>query len=117
MKVYKKGNGEKYMPFNHFEMTTQVIFNPDSGCKKANITLSTLTKGTGSIDEVHENSDQIFYMLQGTMKVFANGKLLETISQGDAILVLAGETHSVVNEDDVECIYYTVTVPPLDKTH
>ncbi|OQB24365.1 MAG: Cupin domain protein [Firmicutes bacterium ADurb.Bin182] len=117
MKIYKKGTGEKYTPFSHFDMTTEVIFNPDLGCKKANITLSTLKKGAGSFDEVHEHSDQIFYVLKGQMKVYAGGKLLHTVSQGDAIMVEAGEVHAVINEDDEECVYYAVTVPPLDKTH
>lgn len=117
MKVYRKGTGEKYTPFTHFNMTTQVIFNPETGCKKANITLSNLKKSAGSTDEIHEYSDQVFYILQGQMKVFANGELLETLNVGDAILVEAGDPHAVINELDEECIYYAVTVPPLDKTH
>ena len=47
MKVYRNGTGKKYTPFDHFDMMTQVIFNPDGGCKKANVTLSTLSKGSG----------------------------------------------------------------------
>ncbi len=54
---------------------------------------------------------------QGEMKVYAEGKLLQTLHEGDAILVEAGDPHSVVNDLDEECIYYAVTVPPLDKTH
>lgn len=117
MKVYRKGTGEKYTPFTHFDMTTEVIFNPEMGCEKANITLSTLKKGAGSTDEIHEYSDQVFYILQGQMKVFAEGKLLETVNQGDAIMVKAGETHAVINELEEECVYYAITVPPLGKTH
>ncbi len=117
MKVYRKDTGEKYTPFTHFNMTTEVIFNPDKGCKQANITLSTLEKGAGSTDEIHDHSDQIFYILQGQMKVFAEGKLLEVLNKGDAIMVEAGDKHAVINELDEQCIYYAVTVPPLDKTH
>jgi quercetin dioxygenase-like cupin family protein len=116
MRIYRKGNGEKYTPFNHYEMTTQVIFNPDGGCTKANITLSTLKKRAGSSDEVHEHSDQVFYMIQGTMKVYTHGELKATLHEEDAILVLACKTHLVVNEEDLECIYHGITVLPLDKT-
>ena len=98
-------------------MTTQVIFNPESGCKKANITLSIVPKGAGSHDEVQEHSDQMFYMLKGTALVYAHGQLLATVHEGDAVLILAGETHSVVNGGDTDCAYVAVTVPPLDKTH
>ena len=117
MKVYRKGTGEKYTPFNHFDMETQVVFNPEGGCPKVNTTLTTLRKGSGSVDEIHENSDQIFYMIQGSMKVYAHNKLIETLNTGDAILVYAGETHAVRNEEDEDVIFFAVTVPPLDKTH
>ena len=117
MKVYRKGTGEKYTPFNHFDMTTQVIFNPDTGCPKVNATLTTLKKGAGSNDEVHETSDQLFFMLQGTMNVFARGSLIETLNAGDALLVDAGDIHAVRNEEDTDVIFLAITVPPLEQTH
>ena len=117
MKIYRNNTGEKYTPFDHFDMKTQVIFNPDGGCKKANVTLSTLSKGSGSNDEVHEHSDQIFYIIQGSMKVYGRGQLLADLHKGDAILVEAGDIHSVRNEEDQDTIFFAVTVPPLEKTH
>jgi quercetin dioxygenase-like cupin family protein len=117
MKVYRRDSGEKYTPSNHFDMQTQVIFNPDGGCKRANCTLTTLPKGSGSHDEVHENSDQIFYIIRGSMKVYAHGRLLTEVREGDAIFVEAGDVHSVRNEEDGDAVFFAVTVPPLDKTH
>jgi quercetin dioxygenase-like cupin family protein len=117
MKVYRKGTGEKYTPFNHFDMTTQVIFNPDTGCPKVNATLTTLQKGSGSHDEIHETSDQLLYMLQGCMKVYAHGQLIETLKAGDALLIHAGDTHAVRNEEDMDVVFFAITVPPLDQTH
>ena len=117
MKVYRKGTGEKYTPFDHFDMTTQVIFNPETGSPKANVTLTTLEKGSGSTDEVHENSDQIFYMLRGTMKIYAHDELIYTVKEGDAVLVTAGDTHAVRNENDELAQFVAITVPPLDQTH
>lgn len=117
MKVYRKGTGEKYTPFNHFDMTTQVIFNPDNGCPKVNATLTTLKKGSGSNDEIHETSDQLLFMIQGGINVYAHGNLLETLNAGDALLINAGDTHAVKNEKDTDAIFLAITVPPLDKTH
>lgn len=117
MKIYQKGTGEKYTPFNHYDMTTQVIFNPDSGSKHTNITLSTIGKGAGSGDEVHENSDQIFYIIKGELKISANGKLLHVLHEGDAILVEAGDVHAATNDCEEDCVFCSITVPPLDKTH
>ncbi|HYB21523.1 MAG TPA: cupin domain-containing protein [Thermodesulfobacteriota bacterium] len=117
MKIYRKGTGEKYTPFDHYHMQTQVIFNPEGGCRRANITLSTLEKGSGSNDEVHENSDQIFYVLQGSVKVSAHGRVLAEVKKGDAVFVEAGDVHSVRNDRKTPAIYLAVTVPPLEKTH
>jgi quercetin dioxygenase-like cupin family protein len=117
MRVYRKGSGEKYTPFDHFGMETQVIFNPEGGCPKANITLSKFPKDSGSHDEVHENSDQVFYMIQGKLKFYAKGQLIAEIKEGDALLVLAGEVHSVRNEEEGDGILLAITVPPLDQTH
>lgn len=117
MNIYRGGSGEKYTPFSHYDMTTQVVFNPQGGCPKANVTLSTLRKGAGSNDEVHDHSDQMFYVIRGSMSVYAGGEHKAQVEQGDAILVQAGEAHSVVNHQDGECVYYAVTVPPLERTH
>ena len=117
MQVYRKGSGEKYTPFDHFDMTTQVIFNPATGSPRANVTLTTLSKGSGSNDEIHENSDQLFYMLQGTMQIYTHDELIYTIKEGDAVLVTAGDTHAVRNENDEDVKFIAITVPPLDQTH
>ena len=117
MKVYRKDTGEKYTPFDHFDMTTRVIFNPETGSPKANVTLTTLGKSSGSNDEVHENSDQLFYMIQGTMKIYANDELIYTVKEGDAVLVTAGDIHAVRNEDDEDVKFIAITVPPLEQTH
>jgi quercetin dioxygenase-like cupin family protein len=117
MRIYRQGTGEKYTPFDHFNMQTQVVFNPDTGCKKANITLSRFQKGSGSNDEVHEKSDQIFYMLQGRLKFSAQGRVFAELEKGDALLVLAGEVHSVRNDEEEDGVLLAITVPPLDQTH
>ncbi|MGE5613892.1 MAG: cupin domain-containing protein [Bacillota bacterium] len=117
MKIYRKGTGEKYTPFNHYGMTTQVVFNPDTGSKRVNFTLSTIPKGAGSVDEVHEKSDQIFYIIKGELKISANGKLVDILKEGDAALVEAGDVHAVINDGEEDCVFCCVTVPPLDKTH
>jgi quercetin dioxygenase-like cupin family protein len=117
MRFYRAGSGEKYTPFDHFDMTTQVIFNPQSGSGKANCTLSTLEKGAGSSDEVHPNSDQIFYVLTGTLDVLVGGVLLGTAGPGDAVLVTAGDVHAVANGGEGACSYLAITVPPLEQTH
>ncbi len=82
MKIFRRGTGEQYTPFDHFGMETQVIFNPEGGCPKANITLSRFPKDSGSNDEVHEDSDQVFYIIQGKLKFCARGQVMAEIGEG-----------------------------------
>lgn len=117
MKIYRKGTGETYTPFNHFNMSTQAIFNPDTGSEKVTVTLSTLKKDSGSYDEVHPSSDQIFYVVEGQMQISSGEETKYIVSKGDAVLVKAGEIHAVFNEADEDCTFVSITVPPLDKTH
>jgi quercetin dioxygenase-like cupin family protein len=117
MKVNRKDSGERYTPFDHFNMTTRVIFNPQTGSKHANCTLSTLGPNSGSNDEVHPNSDQIFYVLTGTLCVSAKGVLLHTVHAGDAVLVEAGDVHAVRNGGEGDCNLVVITAPPLEQTH
>lgn len=117
MKVCRKDTGDTYTPFNHFGMATQVIFNPETGSKNANVTLSTIPRGAGSDDEVHDHSDQIFYIIKGEMKVSANGQQLEVVRAGDGLLVEAGDVHAVANDGEEDCVFCCITVPPLDQTH
>ena len=51
------------------------------------------------------------------MKVYARGQLLADLHKGDAVLVEAGDIHSVKNEGELDTVYFAVTVPPLDQTH
>jgi quercetin dioxygenase-like cupin family protein len=117
MKVYRRGTGEQYTPFDHFGMETQVIFNPETGSPKANVTLSTFPPGSGSQDEVHENSDQIFYLIKGRLTFSAKGQVIAELKEGDGLLVPAGEVHAVRNERDEEGALLAITVPPLPITH
>ena len=117
MRINRKDSGECYTPFDHFNMTTRVIFNPDTGSKHANVTLSTLGKDAGSNDEVHPDSDQIFYVLAGTLCISAKGVLLHTLKPGDAVLVEAGDVHATRNGGEDEVALVVITVPPLAQTH
>ena len=97
MKFYRNGSSEMYTPFAHFDMTTRVICDPETGSNRANCALSTLEKGSGSGDEVRSNSDQIFNVLASTLNILAKGVLRGAAGPGDAVLVTAGDAHAVGN--------------------
>jgi quercetin dioxygenase-like cupin family protein len=116
MKVYKKDSGKRFVPQGHANITARMVFNAENGCLKASVLLSTLPVGSGMDEEVHEHSDQIFYVFQGHVNAFSNKEQIATLSEGDAIHVSAGESHSFSNQEEQECKLLVVTVPPVDKT-
>ncbi len=51
------------------------------------------------------------------MKFSAQGRVFAELEKGDALLVLAGEVHSVRNDEEEDGVLLAITVPPLDQTH
>ena len=113
MGVVRKNKGEKFVPPGHDKMEAQKLFGPENGSLGATIHLSTLQPGGGMGEEVHENSDQVFYVLSGNIVASSKGEQIATLQAGDGIHLEAGERHAFRNEGEDPCILYILTVPPL----
>ncbi len=50
---------------------------------------------------VHENEEEVFYIIDGTAVYNDNGKK-EILHKGDSCICLGGQTHSVANETENE---------------
>lgn len=48
---------------------------------------------------VHENEEEIFYILEGVATYNDNGDTV-TLNQGDSCVCLSGQTHSIANNGD-----------------
>jgi hypothetical protein len=95
MKVYRKDSGKRFVPQGHANITARVVFNAENGCLKASILLSTLPRGSGMDEEVHEHSDQIFYDLQGHVNAFSNKEQIATLSEGCYSRLLENPTFQI----------------------
>lgn len=115
MEVYRKDSGKQFVPPGHAGITARVIFNPEGGSLKTSVLVSSLSKSGGMDEEVHEGSDQIFYVLQGRVGAFSQGRAVATLVEGDAILVVAGDFHSFSNEGEGDCKLLVITVPPVGQ--
>ena len=51
---------------------------------------------------IHENEEEIFYIIEGTAQYNDNGTVV-TLNKGDSCICLDGETHSIGNAADAEC--------------
>ena len=116
MDVYRKNSGKQFVPAGHAGISAQVVFNPEGGSLRASVLISTLSKGGGMAEEVHDGSDQIFYVLQGRVRAFSQGQTVATLEEGDAILVAAGDFHSFSNEGEGDCRLPVITAPPVGLT-
>ena len=117
MQAYKKDSGRSFVPPGHTQAEAQILFSRENGSRKASILITTLQAGGGStVEEVHESSDQVFYVLQGTVAAYSNDQRVATLHAGDAIHVAAGESHAFKNAGETPCKLYIVTVPPIGDT-
>lgn len=61
--------------------------------------------------EVHENEDQVLYLLEGSGKAILNNEE-ESYEQGDIVLVRRGTQHNFVNTGDKDLKIITTYSPP-----
>jgi quercetin dioxygenase-like cupin family protein len=113
MIVVRKGEGTKFVPDGHAKMEAEKLFGPENGSQRAVIHLSTLQPGGGMEEEVHDSSDQVFYVLSGSIVARCGGKEIGILQAGDGVHIAAGESHAFRNEGDDPCVLYILTVPPL----
>ncbi len=74
----------------------------DKGEYKGNARLIgtiTLEPGCSIGAHVHENEEEVFYIIEGTATYNDNGKT-EILSKGDSCICLGGETHSIANRQE-----------------
>ena len=114
MIVHTHQSGTTDKPEGHSLAVSEYLFSPANGSGKAEVHLTYLQSGGGlDGEEVHEFSDQIFHLLEGTMEVFSGGKKFCTLHKGDALHVKAGDYHGLKNASGEPALLYVITVPPL----
>jgi mannose-6-phosphate isomerase-like protein (cupin superfamily) len=62
-------------------------------------------------EEVHEDTDQILFFLEGEGEAVLNGER-SPVGPGDVVFVKAGTRHNFVNTDQVPLRLLTVYAPP-----
>lgn len=59
----------------------------------------TLEPGCSIGAHVHENEEEVFYIMEGTATYLDNGETV-TLNAGDSCVCLGGEKHSIANRTD-----------------
>ncbi len=67
----------------------------------------TLEKGCSIGTHLHENEEEVFYIIKGTATYNDNGKT-ETMNVGDSCVCLGGQEHSISNEGEEILEFFAV---------
>lgn len=59
----------------------------------------TLEPGCSIGEHIHENEEEVFYIIEGTATYNDNGEI-KTLNEGDSCVCLGGEKHSIANKTD-----------------
>lgn len=65
-------------------------------------------------EEVHPNTDQMLFIIDGDAKAILNGEEKE-IGEHDVVFVPAGTRHNIINVGDEDLKLFTVYAPPAHK--
>lgn len=88
----------------------QNIFNPDEIKGKCRLfSQITLEPGCSIGSHVHDQEEEIYYILSGTGTVNDNG-VVKNVGPGDAIKTGDGESHSISNNGDVPLVFLSVII-------
>jgi quercetin dioxygenase-like cupin family protein len=97
----------------HEGATSQEVAGKLAGTKHCAVGLARIQPGGGSEIDVHPHSEQVFYVLQGTLSL-RNREQGEIVARpGEAIYVAPGDPHAARNPGTEETLCVVVTAPPL----
>ncbi|NLE24026.1 MAG: cupin domain-containing protein [Clostridiaceae bacterium] len=95
------GNGDVKM---------QSIFDADEMMGKCRLfSQITLEPGCSIGSHVHDQEEEVYYILSGTGTVDDNG-VLKNVGPGDAVKTGGGESHSITNNGDVPLVFMAVII-------
>lgn len=72
----------------------------------------TLEPGCSIGEHIHENEEEVFYIISGTALYNDNGHDV-TLSAGDSCICLAGQSHSIENNDKNETLFIAAIILTL----
>lgn len=84
------------------------ILDKDEYNGKARLVGTILLKSGCSIGEhIHENEEEIFYVIDGEAQYNDNGEI-KTLYKGDSCICLGGQKHSIANKSDKDLTVFAV---------
>lgn len=95
-------------------ISRQLINHENSKSERVTITEVHLEIGASQPRHKHEESEQIWYAVQGSGKLLLADNKEIVFKAGDVVRFAANDIHGLLNNGDVEFVYISVTSPPID---
>jgi mannose-6-phosphate isomerase-like protein (cupin superfamily) len=113
-------NVEELQPVSlpgHFKILNKRIIGADVGAKNVEVLLGIAEAGGGSKMHGHSGTEQVFYVIDGVLKIKnGNGEEVE-LKKGMAAYIPPGELHQPYNSGSSRTIYLVINSPPVVRTH
>jgi quercetin dioxygenase-like cupin family protein len=96
-------------------VVSRQLLNPvNSSSKRITITEVHLEVGASQPRHIHDESEQIWYAIQGKGKLLLADNEEREFNTGDVVRFAEKEIHGLLNDGDTEFIYISVTSLPID---
>lgn len=102
----------QFVPPKHEEIYIREIRGPATGNQRVSVAYGVLKANGVAEMDTHAESEHVWIILEGELQI-DTGKEKRTVSKGMALVVEAGEPHSVYGKGVCDCVYAVVTCPPL----
>ena len=96
----------------HENVFAREIRGLGNGGKNVSVSHNFMLAHGGAEMHVHEESEHIFYVLKGELCVY-DGSSPRIVTEGNALIVAAGELHQITGNGRVDCEYLLITSPPV----
>lgn len=95
-------------------VASRQLLNPDnSESERVTITEVHLEPGACQPRHSHDGSEQIWYALKGSGRLLLAKEEKKEFQAGDVVRSAQGDVHGLENCGETECVYLSVTAPPI----
>lgn len=108
-------NSENIKELSNPGVVSRQLINPENAkSERVTITEVHLEVGASQPRHKHDDSEQIWYAIQGCGKLLLADEKERLFKAGDVVRFAENDIHGLLNDGDAEFVYISVTSPPID---
>jgi len=102
---------EPYAPPNHFKMFNRKLIGENVGAKYVRVAFGVAESGGNAIKHSHQNMEQIYFVMEGELRVKSEKEGELEVKKGMAIFIPPGEAHITYNPGPTKAQYLVINAP------